>query len=753
MNGTAHLFERAVHEHRHGHLDEADALYEQVLRVEPEHADALQLWGVVAHQRGDHAAALPRIARALAIDGGQATFHCNYGNVLQALGRLDDADRAYADAIRLQPKLAEAHNNRASLLLQRGRHDEAISEYRQAIRCAPDATMFRINLAAAFEALGRVDDAVAALGGAIALEPRQPQWLAMRGLLLANHGRTAEAVESLRRAAELAPDAAELHCNLGVALIETGADAEARDVLRRAIALDPSLHLAHYNLGVARLRAGEFDDALASFRTASSLNPQHAEALVNEGFILWRRGELSDAQAACERGLALNPELPEGHVTLGNVRKDLGDVDAAIAHYRRALELRPNDLVARANLIFSLHYPAASNPADISAEIGEWNVWQTMPIERMPPRTIEVRDRISIGYVSANLRTHPGGFFLGAVLAAHDRSAFKVTCYVDATEEDEHSRRIRASVDEWLPIAALSDDALADRVRSDAIDIVVDMNRFSGSCRLRAFARKPAPVQVSWMGGPITTTGLGAMDYVLSDAIHTPPGDEAAFVEEVVRLDNVYAVYDAPPYAPECAPLPAATNGFITFGCCNYLAKLQPEVIRVWAQILARVPGSRMLLQSKAFACDAASARLIDLFARNGVDASRLLLRGGVNHRDLLALYGTIDVALDPFPYSGGITTCEALWMGAPVIALLGTRANARHSVSHLLNAGLPDWIAGDAGDYVARSVALASDISALAAIRAALRDRVAASRLCDAPRFTRQLEDLYRSMFRKVLP
>lgn len=747
------VFEQAMHEHRHGRLAEANALYEELLQREPKHAGALQLWGVVAHQCGDHATALHRIERALAIDPTQAAYHCNYGNVLQALGRRDEAARAYADAIRVQPAFAEAHNNLASLHLSAGRIDEALACYAEAIRCAPQSAVYRVNLAAAYESLGRIDEAIAALEEAIAIEPRQPQLWAMHGLALVNYGRIAAGAESFRRATELAPNAAELHCNLGVALNDLGMLDDAAASLQRAIALVPHLHMAHYNLGIVQLRQGKLDAALISFRSAVSIEPQHAESHVNEGFILWRRGDLTDARAACERGLALQPGLPEGQITLGNVLKDLGDVETAIAHYRRALQTRPSDLVARANLIFSLHYLASADPAEIATEIGEWNVWQTLPVERMPPRAIEVRDRISVGYVSANLRTHPGGFFLGAVLAAHDRNAFRIACYVDAAEEDEHSARLRAVVDDWKSVVTLSDDALADRIRADGIDILVDMNRFSGNCRLRAFARKPAPVQVSWMGGPITTTGLDAIDYVLSDAIHTPHGCEAAFVEEVIRLDNVYAIYHAPPYAPDVVASPALAHDRITFGSFNYLAKLQPETVRVWSGILEGVPGSRLFLQAKALAHEAARERILELFAHAGIDASRIVLCGGANHRDLLALYGEVDIALDPFPYSGGITTCETLWMGVPVIALRETAVNARHSVSHLLYAGLTEWIAHDANDYVARAISLASDVPRLASIRAGLRERLAASRLCDATRFTRQLEHEYRSMFRKVLP
>lgn len=681
------LFDQALARHREGRLPDARSLYERILRMEPDHADALHLLGLIAHQTGDHETALQRIGRAIALNASRPAYFSNYGNVLRATGRYDDAERAFRQSIELQPDFAIALNNLALLLGELGRLDEQL--------------------------------------------------------------------DVLETAVTVNPGNAALHCNLGVALSECGALAEAIEELRRAIAIDPQFAEGHYNLGVVLLRQGLLRDARAAFRTATELSPEHAEAHINLAAVLWRNGRLAEAHAACERGLTLDAALSVGHVILGNVLKDYGRVEEAIGHYRRALERQPDDLVAHANLIFSLHYLASTKPDEISSEIAVWNRRHTAAIAPMPPRPVhhDPNRRISIGYVSANLRTHPGGFFLGAVLAAHDRSAFRISCYVDVADEDEHSRRIKATVDQWQPIVGFSDEALAKRIREDEIDILVDMNRFSGSCHLLAFARKPAPVQVSWMGGPITTTGLSAIDYSISDEIHTPPGDERLFVEEVIRVDNAYAIYQAPPYAPPVRPLPAIANQSITFGCFNYLAKLQPEVIRSWARILTAIPGARILLQSKAFDEAEARERMLDAFAEHRIDRSRVELQAGVPHPDLLSLYGQVDIALDPFPYSGGITTCEALWMGVPVITMPGSVVSVRHSVSHLRNAGFPEWIADGPDAYLAIALRLASNVDELARTRAGLRGRLAASKLCDAASFTRQLETAYRRMWQRAGP
>jgi protein O-GlcNAc transferase len=628
--------------------------------------------------------------------------------------------------------------------------DEHLRSIDDAVGAEPDNAEAWTNRGLAYAHHGRLDEAAASFARAVELEPDSPPLHNALAHMRAQLGDLDDALVHFHRALELAPDMPELHCNLGGALNDAGRLDEAETSLCRAISLNPALPQAHYNLGLVLMRQGRLLESRDAFRAAVELAPEFAEAHVNLGLVLWRLSDHTEAQLACRQALSLNPHIPEAHVNLGNVLKDLGAVGEAIAHYRQALMLRPGHLIAHANLIFSLHYLSSTTTEEVCAEIAAWNRLHTASVERLPPRPVDrnPRRRISVGYVSANLRTHPGGFFLGAVLAAHDRNSFEISCYVDAAEEDQHSRRIRESVDHWTPIASWSDDALAARIREDGIDILVDMNRFSGSCRLRAFARKPAPVQVTWMGGPVTTSGLDAIDYALSDAVHTPPALERTFVEKVVRLRNAYAVYQAPPYAPDVGPLPALGSGRVTFGSLNYLAKLGPETIGLWAEILDALPGSRILLQSKAFAQAGARERLIGEFSGRGVDSRRIVLEGGLDHCDLLDLYNQVDIALDPFPYAGGITTCEALWMGVPVVTMPGPVVTVRHTASHLLNAGLSEWIAGDPHSYRRCAIRLATDPGRLAGIRAGLRRRISTSQLCDAASFARELEEAYRAMW-----
>jgi predicted O-linked N-acetylglucosamine transferase (SPINDLY family) len=363
--------------------------------------------------------------------------------------------------------------------------------------------------------------------------------------------------------------------------------------------------------------------------------------------------------------------------------------------------------------------------------------------ERSPNR------RLRIGYVSSDLRQHPVGFFFAPVFTHHDKEAFELLCYAGVRRPDALTAQFRAHADRWHEVTALTDQALAERIRTDRIDILVDLSGHTRGHRLLTFARKPAPVQVT-AGGHYDTTGMTAIDYLISDRFHTPPGAERYFSEALIRLPHDYICYGPPDYAPAVAPSPLAHQGHVTFGCFNNLAKVTPEVIALWAKILQALPGAHLRLQTRELGDAATCARYRALFKEAGVAASRLALYGHAPHRQLLATYGTIDIALDPFPYSGGLTTCEALWMGVPVITLTGHSFAGRHSTSHLANVGLSELVTTTPEQYVAVALALAQDPERLTTLRRDLRTRMAASSLCDARGYTQALEAAYRGMWQR---
>jgi predicted O-linked N-acetylglucosamine transferase (SPINDLY family) len=342
-------------------------------------------------------------------------------------------------------------------------------------------------------------------------------------------------------------------------------------------------------------------------------------------------------------------------------------------------------------------------------------------------------------------------YFFEPVLAAHDAAAFEVFCYSDAPVADAVTQRLRAQAGQWRDIAGLSDERVAALIRADRIDLLVDLAGHTARNRLLVFARRPAPVQATWLGYP-NTTGLAAIDFRVTDAVSDPPGQtEAWHTEELVRLAGPFSCYAPPAESPPVSPLPALAAGHVTFGCLNNLAKLTPPTVALWAQLLGAVAGSRLLLKASGLADAETAARLRQEFAGQGIDPARLDLRGaGQSVARHLGVYHQVDVALDPFPYNGTTTTCEALWMGVPVVTLAGDAHVSRVGASLLTHLDLTACIAESPAAYVDRARGLAGDLARLAVLRAGLRERLRASPLCDGPGFTRQLEDAFRAMWRR---
>jgi predicted O-linked N-acetylglucosamine transferase (SPINDLY family) len=442
--------------------------------------------------------------------------------------------------------------------------------------------------------------------------------------------------------------------------------------------------------------------------------------------------------------------MAEVHYNLGTVFQDQCLLADAVACYRRVLELKPDHTVAHSNLLMNIQYDAAITPEDLLRESTAWEKAQLAGTRVMhrPQNDPDPARRLRIGYVSGDLRRHPVGYFLDGVLACHDPEQFRVHCYANQSFGDDLTERLRANSARWQAIFGKPDEEVAEMIRADGIDILVDLAGHTARNRLTVFGIKPAPVQATW-AGYVGTTGLSAMDYLISDNRETPEGTDHWYVESIMRLPDCYVCYAPPDYAPPVAPLPAARNGFITFGCFNNLAKINPEVIGLWTELLRNLPDARLLMVTKALGDPRISRRYRDAFDAGGVGGS-VDFSGMVPHRELLERYGDVDVALDPFPYSGGLTTLESLWMGVPVVTLGGERFASRHTLSHLAAAGLHELIADDRAAYVAKAVSLAGDLPRLQELRLSMRDRLAASPLCDAPRFTRNLEQAYRSMWRK---
>ncbi|MGC4062866.1 MAG: tetratricopeptide repeat protein [Aquabacterium sp.] len=494
------------------------------------------------------------------------------------------------------------------------------------------------------------------------------------------------------------------------------------------------------------------DEAVASYRKALQLKPDHVGALCNMGIVLKDLGQYDQAVANFRQALTLQPDLADAHNNLGNLLKDLGQLDEAVACFRKALAARPDFAEAHSNLIFTLNYVPGQDAhvlLDEARHFGDTVARRATPFTTWA-NTRDAARPLRIGLVSGDLGNHPVGYFVEGVLAAlAARSAERLSIFVYATRtsNDALAERIKASCTGWCSAMGVPDAQLARQIRDDAIDILIDLSGHTGYNRLPMFAWKPAPVQASWLGY-FATTGVAAIDYLIADPWTLPASEDAHFTEQIWRLPETRLCFTPPETEVAVSPLPAIANGHVTFGCFNNLTKMNDGVVALWSKVLHAVPGSRLRLKAKQL--DEASVRddVLTRFAAQGIDAGRLTLEGRTPRADYLASYGQVDIGLDPFPFTGGTTSAESLWMGVPVLTLAGDRLVSRQGVGLMQNAGLADWVASDADGYVARAVAHAADLPRLAALRGGLREQVQASPIFDAQRFAPLFEAALRGMW-----
>lgn len=680
--------------------------------------------------------ALTAWQRAMELLPNDAEVPGNLGALLSDRGQFDAALDCYRRALALKPDFAEAHSNLALVLLRLGRFEEAAASARAALLRKPSFAEAHNNLGIALNALGQPDAAAASFQQALALRPDFAEAHAGLGTALAALDQTAAAIDSFRHAARLRPGHAESHYRLGSLLIEAGRFDAAAASLGRAIALRPADARALSNLGVACFGLGRFDEAADCQRRALRIDASLAPAHSNLGNALKELGRLDEAVASYRRALDLDPAYAVGHCNLGAALREQGLFNEAAASYRRALEIDEFDFEARSNLLFLYSYQAEASVDDSLAEarrFGELAAQRARPFTRWAGSP---GGRLRVGFVSGDLRTHPVGFFAQSVLAALAQE-LDVLVYANQAEDasDPVSAGIKASAARWRNVLGVDDERLATAIHADAIDLLVDLSGHTAGNRLPMFAWRPAPVQLSWLGY-CATTGLAAIDGFIADPWVAPPAVQAQFSETIVRLPSTFLCFTPPAADLPVAPLPALATGPLTFGCFNKLGKINEAVITLWSRVLQAVPGSRLLLKAHGLAGDSARQTLFARFAERGIAADRLLLEGPSPRLDYLRAYDRVDIALDPFPYPGGTTSVEGLWMGVPVLSLRGQRALSRQGESILQNLGLPDWIASDTEDYLARAVRHAADLPALATLRAGLRPRLLNSPLCDAPAF-----------------
>jgi predicted O-linked N-acetylglucosamine transferase (SPINDLY family) len=591
---------------------------------------------------------------------------------------------------------------------------------------------------------------MAAYREALRLKPEYPQVHNNLGLLLGELGRIEEAIASYQQAVLHDPRGASARVNLGSALAQQGRLTEAAAVFRSTLEDHPHLAEAHLGLGNLLLRQDRADEAIAAYHQALVAKPGFPEAENNLGVALSGKKQLDEAIAAHRRALDLNSQYSDAANNLGNALKDTGDIEGALEAYRRALAIDPNQPDVHSNLIYALHLQPADRGQAILDEQQRWNQLFCPPrrLARQPhPNDPSPHRRLRIGYVSPDFRHHAVAFFFTPLLEAHDRERFEIFCYSDAEHADSVTERLRKSADAWRDVRYLSELQLADLIRGEGIDILVDLAMHTADNRLPAFARRPAPVQVAWLAYP-GSTGMETMDYRFTDERIDPRDDqEEQWGETLIRLPDCWCCYDPIAEFPPVSPLPAARNGYVTFGALNQFAKASEDLLGNWAALLQRVPESRLLMSCPD---GTARERTLRIFAVHSIAPERLQLVAHSPWPDYVRLLEGIDIGLDTYPCNGMTTTCHTLWMGVPVVTCSGAHRVSRAGISLLQTIGLDEWIASSAEEYISLAAKWAGDFQALAELRATLRARMQASPLMNAPQFARNIEASYRRMWKR---
>ena len=699
--------------HRAGRIPEAEVAYRQILAAQPDHPEALYLLGLIEGHLGRRQQAVELIGRAAAALPANAEIQQNLGLNLWAIGRMDEALAAFRAAIQLNPNHGQYHYDAGNILLLMNRLDEAIAELRTAVTINPLFTEAHQNLGCAFQRKGMLDQAEAHLRRALEIRPTMADALNNLGGVYSARMRLNDAANAYEQALKLRPDFPSALANLGSVARMRGKLADAIRLLRRAIQLDPNLPEAYNNLGIALKENGQLDEAVTTYKKC----------------------------------LAIRPAMGDATNNLGNAYKDCGNVRDAVACYGRSLVIGFANPGVHSNLAYTLQFHPGYDDESLFREQRRWNDIYAAPLKHLIATHDNDRSpdrKLRIGYVSPYFYHQAESFFVMPLLQNHDRAQVEVHCYASVIRPDEMTRKTQSFSEHWHNVLGVSDRDLAAQIRHDRIDILIDLAMHMAHNRMVAFALKPAPVQAAWLAYP-GGTGLDAMDYRITDG-HMDPLDKttAYYREQSYRLPDCWCCYH-----PMASALPAAPRGErpICFGSINNPCKNNDATLSLWARVLQSVPDSRFVMQSFS---ESDRQRIRSIFQNAGVAPDRVEFVPRKLRLDYLRLYDSIDICLDPLPYNGITTTCDALWMGVPVITLVGKTAAGRAGVSILSTVSLSEMIAHTEDQFLEIATSLAKDAPRLAELRATLRTRTEKSPLMDAPGFAQKMETAYRHMWRQ---
>ena len=724
---------------------------EKAIELEPTNVAYMVDLGDFFRQNNEVEKAINILESAVEKEILNAHVWVNLGTAFQQGKRIVEAKAAYEKALAINPQSAEVANNLGALAKDDEDWENALRFFKKAIKIKPELAEAHSNLGIALQEFGRLYEAEASCRKAISLNPEYVEGYINLGVVLKGSGRFSEAEASYRQAIALKPDYAQGYMNLGVVLKESGKLYEAEAGYRQAIALKPDYAEAYNNLGNVITEISRLCEAEACYRQAIVLKPDYAEAYLNLGVVLKESGRLYEAEASYRQAITLKPDYAEAYSNLGNVLVDIGRLNEAEVNYRQAIFYKPNYAEAHNNLLFSINYIEKLSPgkllddakhfAAISAKLAKFKYAKW--------KSIYLPEKLKIAFVSGDLREHPVGYFLEGLLSHIDKSKFELIGYTNAAKEDKLTNRIKPFFSKWVPIHSKNDESVAHLIHRDAPHILIDLSGHTAHNRLLVFTYKPAPVQLTWLGYS-GSTGLDEMDYILGDEHIMPYGEEHHYTEQVWRLPETFLCYTPPINDVPVGPLPALAHGYVTFGSFNNLSKMNDAVVRLWVNILQAVPNSHLFLKTKQLGNPQVIEDTKERFAVFGITADRLILAGNMEQTNHFETYNRVDIALDPFPYTGVTTSVDALWMGVPVITLRGDRflSHCGESIAH--NSGQSEWIACDEADYLKKAVAFSSDLHGLASLRRGLRDKIQLSPLFNASRFAHYFEEAMWGMWNK---
>lgn len=769
-----------------GRLNEAISTLGRALELAPGHALARFNLAVALGNARHWEQARPHLEEYVRLKPDDPGGQHQLGLTLSELGRAAEAVPYFCRTIELKPDAAEAYNNLGNAMQAIGQARESIRFYEEALCLRPGYADAVTNLGAAHQALGNLELARSCYDEALRLAPGMVQARGNIANLLAAERRHAEAIEIFESIVAETPGSAETWNNLGNSLQELGRFEEAMRAYARALEVNPSYYLVHNNVGNTLRRQGRYEEAVAEYGRALAAKPDFVEALNNQAVALADLGRAAEAVELYERAHRLKPDYVDPLINLGNIYRDRahpeqaielfrratitapsnpfgwnnlgcalsdqGEVREALGCFRRSLGLLTDNPHAHSNLLLNLHYTGDDGAGAIAEAHRQYGLRFSRARATPHRNTVDPERRLRIGYVSADFRRHSVAFFLEPVIERHARMNFEVYCYSDVGRPDRITERFQALAGAgWRDIRGYNDGRFAGLVEADGIDILVDLGGHTANSRLASFAGRPAPVQVAYLGYP-NTTGLEEIDYRLTDAVADPEGAALPWhSEELVRLPGSFLCFRPPGGAPPVSPLPSLDGAPFTFGSFNNMAKVSDRAVAAWAEILNRVPGSRLALKNKALGDVPARHRLQARFAAYGIGPERLWMSGAIESLGgHLAAYSFVDLGLDTFPYTGTTTTCEAMWMGVPVVSYAGSAHVERVGASVLSAAGLSEFTAHDERSYVEVAVAAAGSAGRLASLRSSLRERLSLSPLLDEAGFTRRLETVYRELWRR---